>query len=92
MTNPTSFAPIELTEAELNAVSGACHRGDVTTTNSQTNGATVSIVEQGGSITIDGNGVTINGNITLTEFFNAMSQVIQTNMIAGSDTSATCDT
>jgi hypothetical protein len=87
MTEPTVFAPIELTDAELDAVSGAggrCgghkgwkYKGDGSVSIPMSNGGTMIITEQGGSIVIDGSGITINGGITLTETFNASTTTDQ---------------
>ena len=87
MTEPTSFVPIELTDAELDAVSGADGRcgghkgwtymGDGSVSIPMSNGDTMTITEQGGSIVIDGSGITINGGITLTETFNASTTTDQ---------------
>jgi hypothetical protein len=88
MTGNMILVPIELTGAELDAVSGGhggCGRGRGNfgreLGNSQTNNATATIIEQGGNITIDGgsNATSFTGNLTVIEVFNAAITIDQNN-------------
>lgn len=83
MTGSMILVPIELTDAELDAVSGGhggCGRGRGNfgreLGNSQTNNATATIIEQGGNITIP---TSFTGNLTVIEVFGAAITIDQNN-------------
>ena len=96
MAEPTILTPIELTDAELDAVSGGSFVG-VSQHNSNRTKQSIhqSITETGGSVTIGGSGPTANsGNISVTEYFSAYNDAYnyntttQTNTNSGSVTGA----
>lgn len=92
MAEPRILAPIELTDAELDAVSGGYHTGGyhrggghsghVSVGIFQSNRATSTIIEQGGSLTIG----SITGNVTFTEIFEASNTTNQAVTNTGSVT------
>jgi hypothetical protein len=97
MAEPTTLTPIELTDAELDAVSGGSFVG-VRQSNSNKTKQSIkqSITETGGGVTIGGgSGPTANsGNISVSEYFSAYNDAYnyntttQTNTNSGSVTGA----
>ena len=97
MAEPTTLTPIELTDAELDAVSGG-HFVGVSQRNSNRTKQSIrqSITETGGSVTIGGGSdATANsGNISVSEYFSAYNDAYnyntttQTNTNSGSVTGA----
>jgi hypothetical protein len=66
------LTPIELTEADLDVVSGGAFVGGIRQSNRSRQSIRQSITETGGSVTVGGSGPTaVAGNITLTETFSA---------------------
>ncbi|MBV8524134.1 MAG: hypothetical protein JOY71_18750 [Acetobacteraceae bacterium] len=66
------LTPIELTDAELQAVSGGAFVGGIRQSNRSRQSIRQSITETGGSIHVGGSGPTaVAGSITLTETFTA---------------------
>jgi hypothetical protein len=100
MAEPTTLTPIELTDAELDAVSGG-QRNFVGISQSNSNKTKQSIKQSikqtGGGVTIgdDPSGATANsGNISVSEYFSAYNDAYnyntttQTNTNSGSVTGA----
>ena len=91
MAEPTILTPIELTDAELDAVSGGSFVG-VSQHNSNKTKQSIrqSIKQTGGSVTIGGgDGPTANsGNISVTEYFSAYNDAYNTNYTSQSNTNS----
>lgn len=89
MAEPTILTPIELTDAELDAVSGGAH---ISTHqhNSTRQSIHQSITETGGSVTVGGgSGATaFTGTITVSKSFNATNTATNTNSTTQSSTNS----
>jgi hypothetical protein len=92
MTEHTVLTPIELTDAELDAVSGGVNFVGVAQVNANETKQSIHqrITEVGGSVRIGGgSGATANsGNITLNESFSATQSASNSNSTSQSNTNS----